>query len=205
MAIYSAGGKLLLSDDGESLRGCCCEECALVTVSVDISSYSLQPGSGGSGAHVLNSTMQVCSAFASASGSTLDDLIMDDAEQSCNPSPPCGEALATARCHYGTAFAIVPFKRGAARTKVASGYFNSWKVNVGTSTNYIDWGVEVEFKSQSGGAPTAQTMKPLVEIVFTNGVSKSTNGSDATWSNAFRTEAQPGGTMGRVDWDIYFT
>jgi hypothetical protein len=126
-------------------------------------------------------------------------------EQSCSPSPPCGTAQATAKCDYGTSYAIVPFKRGSTRTNVATGRFASSKKNVGSKTNYIKWKVEVKYESQSGGAPTAHTMKPLVEIVFTNGVTKSTNGSDATWDDAFRTDAHPGGTMGVVDWDIYFT
>lgn len=216
--LYERNGVLLLDDNGTSLRGCCCDECSLVRVSLGVGTYTVpSSGGGGSGIHRMDSkVLTVCTATARISASTWTEFWRERDSSTCNPIPACGSAVATALCEYYTMKVSVPFKRGSTSTHVGTLYFYDTKQNTSSDSYWLSWDLSVEYFSQSGGQPTSITRKPDVSISISGNLynesgssigtqTRSTNGTDAAWSNLFRTYAQPGSIMGEVTAEVYFT
>lgn len=204
MPLLVKNGKLLANGDG-SLRGCCCDECSLVEVSIGISSYHAEPGSGGSGTHIIDSELiTIGSAHARIGSSTMGELWNESDSEDCSPTPACGSERAYAICEYMSGKVKIPYKKASSEKQVAKGYFSSSKTNVGAVNNWAKWTLSISYYAQNGGAPTSNTKKPNVRVNI-GGTDYSTNGTNRSWTDFKQTTAAPGGTMGRFDWAIYFT
>lgn len=215
MPIYALNGILLA--DGASLRGCCCGSepptgnCALVQVDLYVSRENIPSGSaagGGSHSSLAEVRQGICSSniISSRSGSTWSAFTAASSatSNSCSATG-CGQVSATTYNSGSWMTLRIPFARGNVRTAVGFFRYADTKVVMTGYKVEIAWTCSVKFFAQNGGAPTPQTQKPNVQIVFTTGENLSTNGVDKTW-DAFKVSTAYGGqTLQNFDATVYFT
>jgi len=208
MPIYAKNGALLA--DGAALRGCCCDECALVQLRLYVSLVTgdLSHASGGSGSHGSSCYVfaPVCSCAATRSGATWSAFTAASAMtfDNCVSENGCGYVSADAQNQGDNMRLRIPYKKGTTRTEVGRFVFASSRTVLPGYTVSITWTLAIDYYSQSGGQPTARTKKPDISVVFSTGQTVNATGSNV--SRAVMTSSASGGqSLQNFTANVFFT